>query len=129
MNTRASKTEYFTRMKTLNEKITKLMANRPKKTQIQYKTDAVINLSLHELSNEKKRVLARGFKFTPSRKELPIEETIVATEPLIKTAKIEPAIATKTEKYSYYRNRQNERFRKTKTDQTKYVKTGMDCSI
>ena len=71
------------------------MSKRPKKAQIQYKTEAVINLSSQKLSPEKERVLARGFKFRPSPKELPIEEIIVATETLIKTTKIEPSIATR----------------------------------
>ena len=70
-------------------------SKRPKKAQIQYTTDAVIKLSMHELSPEKERVLASGFKFRPSRKDLPIEEIIVATETLIKTTKNEPGIATR----------------------------------
>ena len=42
--------EYFKRMKTVNDKFSKLISKRPKKAQIQYKTEAVINLSSQKLS-------------------------------------------------------------------------------
>ena len=70
-----------------------MMAARQDRTQVRYKLDAVINLSSVDLTEDETRVLARGFKFRPTLKELPIQEIIIGTEALIKSAKVEPDIA------------------------------------
>ena len=70
-----------------------MMATRQDRTQVRYKLDAVINLSSVDLTEDETRVLARGFKFRPTLKELPIQEIIIGTEALIKSAKVEPDIA------------------------------------
>ena len=55
--------EYYTRLKILNKKFSQMMAQRSDRPKVTYKLDAVINLSSRELSEDEKRVLARGFKF------------------------------------------------------------------
>ena len=58
-----------------------------------YKLDAVVNLSSKELTEDEIRVLARGFKFRPTLKQLPIKDIIISTEALVKTAKIPQDVA------------------------------------
>ena len=85
--------EYFRRMKILNKKLTKMLSLQKNKTNINLVHNAVINLSSKGLSQDETNVLARGFKFRPTLKELPIREIIIATETLIKTASIPPSTA------------------------------------
>jgi hypothetical protein len=47
-----------------------------------------VNRSSKPLTLAETRVLARGFKFRPSLEHLPIEDYIVATETVIKSAKL-----------------------------------------
>jgi hypothetical protein len=63
--------EYFKRMKTPNKKFTKMLSLRKSKTSIPLVKDAVINLSSKTLTHDETNVLARGFKFRPTPKELP----------------------------------------------------------
>ena len=72
-----------------------MMAQRSDRPKVTYKLDAVINLSSRELSEDEKRVLARGFKFRPTLKALPVHDIIVATEALIKTAKVDQNVETR----------------------------------
>ena len=83
---------YFTKMKILNKRFSKLLAQKPDKPQMRYKLDAVLNLSKKELAEDETRVLARGFKFRPTP-NLPIKDVIIGTEALIKTTKVAPEIA------------------------------------
>ena len=46
-----------------DQKFSQMMAQRYDRPKVTYKLDAVINLSSRELSEDEKRVLARGFKF------------------------------------------------------------------
>ena len=85
--------EYFTKMKKLNKKFSQMMIEQKHRPKMQYKLDAVINQSKKELSEDETRVLARGFKFRPSLKELPIKDIVVGTEAYIKTAKVAQEIA------------------------------------
>ena len=62
----AQNREYFTRMRNLNRKFSKLMAQRNNNKEMQFKTDAVLNRSSKELTVVETRILARGFKFRPS---------------------------------------------------------------
>ena len=70
-----------------------MMIEQKHRPKMQYKLDAVINQSKKELSEDETRVLARGFKFRPSLKELPIKDIVVGTEAYIKTAKVAQEIA------------------------------------
>ena len=70
-----------------------MMATWQDRTQVRYKLGAVINLSSVDLTEDETRVLSRGFKFRPTLRELPIQEIIIGTEALIKSAKVEPDIA------------------------------------
>ena len=69
------------------------MTNRPNKPRTMYKLDAVVNMSSKELTEDEHRVLARGFKFRPTIKQLPIKDIIISAEALIKTAKIPQDVA------------------------------------
>jgi hypothetical protein len=70
-----------------------MLSLQKSKTNINLVQNAVINLSSKGLSQDETNVLARGFKFRPTLKELPIREIIIATETLIKTASIPPPTA------------------------------------
>jgi AraC-like DNA-binding protein len=61
---------------------------------IQYKLDAVLNLSSRHLSDIEIRVLSLGPKFRPSLPEFPLEQYILATEQYIQSYRLEPAEAT-----------------------------------
>ena len=86
--------EFFSRMKNLNQKFTKLVNQRKKTVITRYKTDAVLNLSSIDLSADETRVLAQGFIFSPTLRELPIRDIIIGVEALVKTGKITQEIAT-----------------------------------
>ena len=70
------------------------MAQRNNNKEMQFKTDAVLNRSLKELTAVETRILARGFKFRPSLQRLPIKDIVIGIETLIKTAKMPPETAT-----------------------------------
>jgi hypothetical protein len=90
----AQNREYFTRMRNLNRKFSKLMAQRNNNKEMQFKMDAVLNRSSKELTAVETRILARGFKFRPSLQRLPIKDIVIGIETLIKTAKMPPETAT-----------------------------------
>ena len=46
----------------------------------------VINLSSKQLSDQQEKVLAKGLKFAPAPKSIPIKEIIAAVEPALRTA-------------------------------------------
>ena len=87
--------EYFMRRKILERKFAQLMSQKQKSMPPNLKLDAVVNLSSKELSEEETNVLARGFKFRPTLEELPIKEIIIGTEALIKTAGVQPDVASR----------------------------------
>ena len=72
-----------------------MMGTRQVRTQFRSKLDEVINLSSVDLTEDETRVLVRGCKFRPNLKELPIQDIIIGTEALIKSAKVEPDIAVR----------------------------------
>ena len=49
---------------------------------------------MKKLSEEETNMLARGFKFRPTLEELPFRDIILGTETLIKTAGVQPDVAT-----------------------------------
>ena len=81
---KAQNREYFKRMKIFDKKFARMMSERKNRPAVQFKMDAVLNLSSKELSPEEKRVLARGFKFRPTLNEIPVTDLIIGTETLIK---------------------------------------------
>ena len=92
---KAQNREYFKRMKIFDKKFARMMSERKNRPAVQFKMDAVLNLSSKELSPEEKRVLARGFKFRPTLNEIPVTDLIIGTETLIKSANIPADVATK----------------------------------
>ena len=54
----------------------------------------MLNLSSIDLSADETRVLAQGFIFSPTLRELPIRDIIIGVEALVKTGKITQEIAT-----------------------------------
>ena len=82
-------------MKIFYKKFARMMSEQKIIPAMQFKMDAVLNLSSKELSPEEKRVLARGFKFRPTLNEIPVTDLIIGTETLIKSANISADVATK----------------------------------
>ena len=79
-----------------DKKFAKLRARQRKdKLDREFIMDAVINRSSRDITENEHRVLARGFKFRPSLKTIPIEEYIIATESILKTAKLTDEEATR----------------------------------
>ena len=88
--------EYRSRSKIHDKKFAKLRAKQKKdKLGREFIMDAVINRSSRDITENEHRVLARGFKFRPSLKTIPIEEYIIATESILKTAKLTDEEATR----------------------------------
>ena len=65
--------EYFKGLKRLNQNFIQFLSMKEKKPSMQFKLDAVLNLSPNELLQEEKQVRARGFQFRPTLEELPIK--------------------------------------------------------
>ena len=91
---KAQNRAYYTRMKVMNKKFAQLMSQKTQHNTVRYKTDAVLNLSSKQLSTVQTNVLARGFKFRPTLRTIPIQDIIIGIESLIKTAKLSTETAT-----------------------------------
>ena len=63
---------------------------QPHPPPMQFKTDAVLNLSSRNLSQDELRILSLGFNFRPSLPSFPTDSYILATESYIKSSNLPP---------------------------------------